>query len=131
MKSETFGRGGMPAHLEMAVSNHGDGWLEMTMPLSEKHLRPGIPGVHAGAVVTLADTACGHGCFNALPENASSFITIELKSNLLGSAAEGTLFCRAEAEHRGRTTQVWHAEVTHLETGKRIALFSCTQLVIY
>ena len=36
-----------------------------------------------------------------------------------------------EAEHLGRTTQVWHAEVTHLETGKRIALFSCTQLVIY
>ncbi|MBV8134965.1 MAG: PaaI family thioesterase, partial [Deltaproteobacteria bacterium] len=31
----------------------------------------------------------------------------------------------------GRTTQVWDATVITLETGKTLALFRCTQLVLY
>jgi 1,4-dihydroxy-2-naphthoyl-CoA hydrolase len=87
--------------------------------------------LHAGSVVTLADTCCGYGCIAHLPEGAASFTTIELKSNHLGTAREGTIDCVARAAHLGRTTQVWDAEVTHRETGKIIALFRCTQLVLY
>ena len=123
--------GGLPGHLGMIVSDRGERWLEMAMPIRPEHLRPGIPGLHAGAIITLADTACGYACMDALPDNARSFITVELKSNLLGTASEGTLICRAEPEHVGRTTHVWSAEVRHRETDKKIAVFSCTQLVIY
>jgi uncharacterized protein (TIGR00369 family) len=87
--------------------------------------------LHAGSIVTLADTSCGYGCFASLPEGASGFTTIELKSNFLGTAREGTIVGRATPLHRGKTTQVWDAVVTHRETGKTLAMFRCTQLVLY
>ena len=87
--------------------------------------------LHAGSVVTLADTSCGYGCVANLPEGASGFTTIELKSNHLGTARDGTVDCVATPAHLGRTTQVWDATVTHRESGKTIAIFRCTQMILY
>jgi uncharacterized protein (TIGR00369 family) len=87
--------------------------------------------LHAGTVVTLADTAAGYGCIANLPTGAAGFTTIELKSNHLGTAPEGTIECHARAVHLGKTTQVWDSMVTHRETGKTVALFRCTQMVLY
>ena len=87
--------------------------------------------LHAGCIVTLADTACGYGCFSVLPAGASGFTTIELKSNHLGTASDGTLVCVAKPAHCGRTTQVWDATVTHRDSQKVIALFRCTQMILY
>ncbi|MGO9995249.1 MAG: PaaI family thioesterase [Steroidobacteraceae bacterium] len=87
--------------------------------------------LHAGTIVTLADTCCGYGCFANLPQGATGFTTIELKSNHLGTARQGTLASLARAVHRGRTTQVWDALVTHKETNKTLALFRCTQMILY
>lgn len=86
--------------------------------------------LHAGTVVTLADTMAGYGCWAHLPEGASGFTTAELKSNFLGTAREGQLRCTAYLRHGGRSTQVWDAEVVNGE-GKAIALFRCTQMILY
>lgn len=100
-----------------------------SMTLTKLLLNPeGV--VHGGAVVSLADSACGFGTMANLPADARSFTTIELKANFVGAATGGTLTCIATAVHLGRTTQVWDAEVTHAETGKRVALFRCTNLVM-
>jgi len=87
--------------------------------------------LHAGSLITLADTCCGYGCRANLPERASGFTTIELKSNHLGTTVDGTIDCLATAVHLGKTTQVWDAVVTHRETGRTLALFRCTQMVLY
>jgi 1,4-dihydroxy-2-naphthoyl-CoA hydrolase len=87
--------------------------------------------LHAAVVVALADTAAGFGCRTVLPEGASGFTTIELKTNFLGTATEGTLTVDAVAAHAGRTTQVWDATVTHVESGRTVALFRCTQSVLW
>ncbi|HWK73831.1 MAG TPA: PaaI family thioesterase [Povalibacter sp.] len=87
--------------------------------------------LHAGTVVTLADTCAGYGCVANLPEGASGFTTVELKSNHLGTAREGTIECVARPVHLGKTTQVWDSVVTHRESGKTIALFRCTQMILY
>lgn len=87
--------------------------------------------LHAGAVVTLADTACGYGTMLALPAGASGFTTIELKSNFFATALSGRVVATAIPVHRGRTTQVWDAEVVSEESGKRMALFRCTQSVLW
>ncbi|PTT77893.1 thioesterase [Pelomonas sp. HMWF004] len=87
--------------------------------------------LHAGSLVTLADTCAGYGCVANLPEGAVGFTTVELKSNHLGTAREGVVACVATAVHLGRTTQVWDAVVTHKDTGKTMALFRCTQMVLY
>jgi 1,4-dihydroxy-2-naphthoyl-CoA hydrolase len=87
--------------------------------------------LHAGTVVTLADSCAGYGCLIALPAGAGGFTTVELKSNHLGTARDGHIDCTATPVHLGRTTQVWDATVTHRESGKAIALFRCTQMVLY
>ena len=87
--------------------------------------------LHAGSVVTLADTCCGYGCRANLPEDANGFTTIELKSNHLGTTLDGMLDCVATAAHLGKSTQVWDAVVTHRESGRTLALFRCTQMVLY
>jgi 1,4-dihydroxy-2-naphthoyl-CoA hydrolase len=87
--------------------------------------------LHAASVIALADTSAGYGCVRLLPEGAKGFTTIELKSNFLGTALEGSIYCRATPVHLGRTTQVWDAVVTNEATGAKIALFRCTQMVLW
>ncbi len=82
-------------------------------------------------MVALADSVCGFGAGQVLPKGAKGYTTIELKSNFLATASDGTLLARADAEHLGRTTQVWKSEVVHEETGRKLALFRCTQMILY
>jgi 1,4-dihydroxy-2-naphthoyl-CoA hydrolase len=124
------GKGKLPAHLGIVFTQSEKSALCAELELKDFHMAPN-GYLHAGSVVTLADTTCGYGCFANLPEGATGFTTIELKSNHLGTAREGTILSRAVPVHLGKTTQVWDAVVTHKETGRTIALFRCTQLVIY
>ena len=87
--------------------------------------------LHAGCVVSLADSCCGWGSILTLPEGAEAFTTIELKTNLIGTARSGIVDCTATLVHGGRTTQLWDAKVKARETGKTIALFRCTQMILY
>ena len=87
--------------------------------------------LHAATVIALADTAAGYACLAHLPDGAQNFTTIELKSNFLGTAREGTLACVATPAHLGRTTQVWDSVVTRKADGATIALFRCTQMVLW
>lgn len=87
--------------------------------------------LHAGTVTSLADTCCGYGTVRSLPEGASGFTTVELKSNLIGTARAGVVVCTARPVHKGRTTQVWDAEVRRGEDNAVIALFRNTQLILW
>lgn len=87
--------------------------------------------LHAATVIALADTSCGYACAANLPQGASGFTTIELKTNFLGTTREGAIFCRATPAHLGRTTQVWDAVVTIEGSDKKIAIFRCTQMVLW
>jgi len=88
--------------------------------------------LHAASVIALVDSACGYACVASLPEGATGFTTIELKANYLGTAKEGeTVACTARLLHGGRMTQVWDAEAVNETTGKTMALFRCTQMVLY
>jgi 1,4-dihydroxy-2-naphthoyl-CoA hydrolase len=130
---EAFNRRGvgkLPGHLGIVFTEAGGAEVSAEIKLRPEHMAPN-GYLHAGTIVTLADTSCGYGCIANLPEGATGFTTIELKSNHLGTALEGTIVSRAKAVHLGRTTQVWDAVVTHKETGKTIALFRCTQMILY
>ena len=88
--------------------------------------------LHAASVIALVDSACGYACVASLPEGASGFTTIELKANYLGTAKVGeTVACQARLVHGGRMTQVWDAEAVNETTGKTMALFRCTQMVLW
>lgn len=87
--------------------------------------------LHAGTVTSLADTCCGYGTVRGLPEGASGFTTVELKSNLIGTARSGVVVCSARPVHKGRTTQVWDAEVRREDDNAVIALFRNTQMILW
>jgi len=125
-----FGASNLPGHLGIVITNIGSGEIRAELPVTNALMAPN-GFLHAGTVVTLADTCAGYGCKMNLPSGASGFTTVELKSNHLGTAREGTIECEAKAMHLGRTTQVWDAVVRHKDTGRTIALFRCTQMVLY
>ncbi|MGB9990490.1 PaaI family thioesterase [Massilia sp. SM-13] len=125
-----FARGRLPDHLGIRITAVGDGELSAEIEIAHHHLAPN-GYLHAGTIVTLADTACGYGCFAHLPEGAENFTTVELKSNHLGTAREGVIAVTAKAVHLGKTTQVWDATVSNKANGKTLALFRCTQMVLY
>lgn len=124
------GVGRLPGHLGIVITHVGPGVVRSELPFA-MHLMAPNGFLHAGSVITLADTSCGYGCVASLPPGANGFTTVETKSNHLGTALEGTIECVATAVHMGKSTQVWDAVVTHRETGKTIALFRCTQMVLY
>ena len=109
--------------------------LEDQLVVAELTVRPELLApngfLHAASVIALADTACGYGCLAHLPEGAESFTTIELKSNFLGTARDGVLACIARPAHLGNSTQVWDATVTRRVDSKAIALFRCTQMILW
>ncbi|HET7634127.1 MAG TPA: PaaI family thioesterase [Burkholderiales bacterium] len=86
--------------------------------------------LHAATVVALADTTCGYGTMAMLPEGATGFTTIELKTNFVGTARDGVILCRGSAVHLGRSTQVWDATVAAEDSGRTIAVFRCTQMIL-
>ena len=87
--------------------------------------------LHAGSVVTLADSLCGLACVANLPDTAKGFTTIEIKTNYFSTAREGLVTAIATPVHLGRTTHVWDCEVKSEASGKRMALFRCTQMVLF
>lgn len=109
--------------------------LEQGMLVAELDIRPELLApngfLHAATVITLADTACGYGCIAHLPKGAENFTTVELKCNFLGTAREGTIACVAKSAHLGKTTQVWDATVTKHGDSKPLALFRCTQMILW
>ena len=124
------GQGYLPALIGIEILSLEPGRLTSRLLLRPELLAPN-GYLHAATVIALADTTCGYGTIAHLPEGAQNFTTIELKSNFLGTAREGAINCVATRVHNGRTTQVWDAPVTEDAGGKMIALFRCTQLILY
>ena len=120
----------LPGYLGIEMLTLTEGSLTSRMPVKQLHFAPN-DFLHAASVVALADTTCGYATLAHLPDGAKSFTTIELKSNHLGTIKEGSIACTATAQHLGRTTQVWDAVVTDEASGRKIALFRCTQMILW
>lgn len=120
----------LPGLLGLKVTKVGRGSMELELEVERKHLA--INGyLHAGTIVTLADTAAGNGCMANLPDRATGFTTIELKCNLISTVRSRKIICSSKCIHAGGTTQVWESKVMEAATHKLIAAFTCTQLVLY
>ncbi|HEX2153920.1 MAG TPA: PaaI family thioesterase [Acidimicrobiia bacterium] len=120
----------LPGLLGLEIVELGEGRCVMECDIDERHLAPN-GYLHAAVVVALADTAAGFGCLASRPHDAVGFTTIELKTNHVGSVVEGRITTEAMLVHSGRTTQVWDARVTSEDTGRNLAFFRCTQLLLY
>ncbi|HEX3631679.1 MAG TPA: PaaI family thioesterase [Casimicrobiaceae bacterium] len=124
------GEGFLPGLVGVRFTALTEGEVDAELDIRPELLAPN-GYLHAATVIALADTACGYGCLAHLPAGADSFTTIELKSNFLGTARAGTIACVATPVHLGNATQVWDAVVRDRATDKKIALFRCTQMVLW
>jgi uncharacterized protein (TIGR00369 family) len=123
-------QGCLPDLLGVDVRDVSEGQVAARLQVQPHHLAPN-GFLHAATVVALADTCCGYGALANRAEGATGFTTIEIKSNFLGTARDGAIACEARLVHGGRMTQVWDAEVREEATNKVIALFRCTQMMLY
>lgn len=121
--------GRLPGLFGVELLSIEPGAVETRLALKPEHLAPN-DFLHAGTVITLADTSAGMGCLASLPEGAMGFTTVELKTNFLATAREGALRCNARLIHGGGRTQVWDATVGREDDERVIALFRCTQLLL-
>ena len=124
------GQGRLPGLLGFRVMAIEQGLLVAEIDIRPELLAPN-GFLHAATVIALADTGCGYGCIAHLPSGAENFTTVELKCNFLGTARDGTIACAAKPTHLGKNTQVWDATVSRKADGKHIALFRCTQMILW
>jgi 1,4-dihydroxy-2-naphthoyl-CoA hydrolase len=124
------GTGTLPGLIGIEILEVDEDRLTSRLELRDELMAPN-GYLHAATIVALADTSCGYGCFVYLPEGAEGFTTVELSSNFLGTKHEGAIECEARLTHGGRATQVWDATVADAESGKKLALFRCTQMILY
>jgi 1,4-dihydroxy-2-naphthoyl-CoA hydrolase len=125
-----IGEGNLPGLLGVEILEVAEGLIRSRLEVQPKHHAPN-GYLHAATVIALADTSCGYACRRSLPEGSSGFTTLELKANFLGTVHKGGIACEGRLVHGGRSTQVWDATVSAEATGKVIALFRCTQLVLW
>ena len=118
----------LPGHMGLEFDLQDDRSMRAWFDVANHHLAPN-GYLHAASIIALADSASGYACFMNLPEGATGFTTVELKSNFVGTTRQGRVETHARMLHGGRTTQLWDAVVTH--EGKPIAYFRCTQMILY
>ena len=119
----------VPGLLGIVCDFAGQDRVVAHIDVTEK-LIAGTGFLFAPAVVALADGCAAIGCGANIPQDAS-FTTIELKSNFMSSARVGErVVCTCTPAHLGRQTHVWDAIVENETTGKRMALFRCTQMIL-
>lgn len=131
-------REGLPGHLGIELVEAQPGSMILQMAIQPIHTAAN-GYLHGGAVVTLADTACGFGCIANLPRGAHNFTTVELKTNFLSTALEGVIMAYATMRHAGSRTQIWDAEIRTArhpvhspnDDTRILALFRCTQMILY
>ena len=128
---DRFQAGTLPGELGISWDVVTSGRVEARMTVAARHMAPN-GFLHAASVIALVDSACGYGCLQSLPDGATGFTTIELKANFLGTAKVGEVVVgRARLVHGGRLTQVWDAEALNESTGKTMAVFRCTQMILH
>ena len=127
---KSFGNGYLPGHVGVEIITVAREAVQSRMAVRREVMAPN-GFLHAASVIALADTSCGYGCLATLPQGARGFTTVELKANFLGTTREGAITCRATPVHLGRTTQVWDAVIADEASGQKIALFRCTQMVLW
>jgi 1,4-dihydroxy-2-naphthoyl-CoA hydrolase len=117
----------------LGIVLHEDDDTQITGQFTATHpLIAGNGFLWAPVVIALCDALCAIGVGRNWPVGASGFTTAENKTNFLSTAREGeVVFGTATSLHIGRTTQVWDATAVNQSSGRLMASYRCTQLMLY
>jgi uncharacterized protein (TIGR00369 family) len=87
--------------------------------------------VHAGAVASIGDSACGYAALSLMPVD-TGVLAVEYKINLMAPAIGEFLIARGRVVRSGRTLSVCQAEMVAMEGGSErpVALLVSTVMTV-
>lgn len=127
---DSFARQRFMQTLGASVESVGDGTVVLRLPVRDA-LTQQHGFMHAGAIATLADSACGYAALTKMPPDAA-VLSIEFKVNMLAPALGEALVARAEVIRAGRTVMVCRSDVYAVKGSeeKLVAAMQGTMMVV-
>jgi len=127
---ESFAKQAIMRTFEARLTDVLPGRVEITMPfrddLTQQH---GF--LHAGAIATIVDSACGYAAYSLMPADAA-VLSIEFKVNMLAPAKGERLIARASVIRAGRQIIVCSGDAFMLSGGgeKHVASMTGTMMTV-
>lgn len=127
---ESYARQRMLHTIGAVLSHVAPGEVDIRLPfradLSQQH---GF--LHAGAMTTIVDTACGYAALTLMPPGVA-VLSVEFKVNLLAPGRGEAVVARARVLKPGRTLTVVRGDVVALDRGEErlVATMLATMMVV-
>ena len=127
---ESFSRQSIMTTIGASVHSVRRGEVEIVLPFAD-HILQQHGFIHAGAVATIADSACGYAALSVMPADAA-VLTTEFKINLLSPAKGERLRAIGRVVRAGKKLVITMGEVFADEGGasKQVALITATMMVV-
>lgn len=120
----SFARQNAMAELGVRITALAPGALTFEMPFDARFTQHhGF--MHAGAITTALDSACGYAAFTLMDANAE-VLTVEFKANFLAPAKAELFRIRAEVLKPGRSITVCEAKAYGVTAGAEKLIASMT-----
>ncbi len=115
------------AHLGMEFLEVGDDFIRARVPVDQRTRQPyGL--LHGGVSVVLAETLGSCGAAFSCPEGCRA-VGLDINANHLRGATSGWVNGITRPVHIGRTTQVWHIELSN-DAGELTCVSRITMAVL-
>lgn len=126
----SFARQRMMETIGAVFARVAPGEVEIQLPVRER-VAQHHGFVHAGALTTIVDTACGYAALTLMPPGAG-VLTIEFKVNLMSPAKGEVIVARGRVVKPGRNVTFCHGDVFALEDGveKLVATMAATMMTV-
>jgi len=127
---DSFARQRIMTTMGAVIDRVAPGEVSIRLPIRDE-LTQQNGFLHAGAIATVADSACGYAAFSLMPADAD-VLSIEFKVNMLAPATGDAIVARASVIRAGRTIMVCRADVYSVlgSDEKLVAAMQGTMMVI-
>jgi len=126
---KSFARQRLMATLGASVVSVAEGSVVLRLPF-RADLTQQNGFLHAGAIATLADSACGYAALTTMPADAD-VLSVEFKVNMLAPAVGEAIEARGTVLRAGKTIVITRADVFAMREGeeKLVAAMQGTMIV--
>jgi uncharacterized protein (TIGR00369 family) len=127
---DSFGKQRLLATLGATLERVAPGEVDIRLPFRED-LTQQHGFLHAGAMTSVVDTACGYAALTLMPADVA-VLTVEFKVNLLAPGKGEAVIARARVVKPGRTLTVVRGDVLALERGEQrlVATMLATMMTV-
>ena len=117
---DCFEAQGLMATLGVKLAYVAEGEVHLSLP-SRPEICQQNGYVHAGALTTILDSACGYAALSVAPDDCD-VLTVEFKVNLLRPALADNFVAVGKVKKAGRTLTVCTGEVLAMQGGKEVSI---------